>query len=97
MNEIKQQITAEGTISNEELQGQGNAMQIFSNAEFGEIRALSIKGEPWFVGIDVANNLGYQNGSPKQKCNSYQRKRFVLFDNWQQASQSKAIQALDHI
>ena len=27
------------------------------------VRALSIDNEPWFVGKDVADILGYQNGS----------------------------------
>lgn len=34
-------------------------IQIFNNPEFGEIRTLIIAGEPWFVGRDVANVLGY--------------------------------------
>lgn len=38
-------------------------MQIFNNADFGRIRATEINGEPWFVGKDVADILGYQNGS----------------------------------
>ena len=32
---------------------------IFSNADFGEIRTLTMNGEPWFVGKDVATILGY--------------------------------------
>nr|WP_312985548.1 phage antirepressor [Clostridioides sp.] len=36
-------------------------VQIFSHSEFGEIRGLEIKGEPWFVGKDVASGLGYKN------------------------------------
>lgn len=36
-------------------------VQIFSNAEFGEVRTLTIDGEPWFVGRDVATILGYSN------------------------------------
>ena len=40
-----------------------NNLQIFKNKEFGEIRMATIDNEPWFVGKDVANNLGYQNGS----------------------------------
>lgn len=35
----------------------------FSNPEFGEIRTAEIDGEPWFVGKDVADALGYQNTS----------------------------------
>lgn len=34
-------------------------LQIFENPEFGEIRALEIDNEPWFVGKDVAMILGY--------------------------------------
>ena len=28
-----------------------------------EVRTLTIDDEPWFVGKDVADILGYQNGS----------------------------------
>ena len=34
-------------------------MQIFKNDNFGAIRTLEISGEPWFVGKDVAEVLGY--------------------------------------
>lgn len=38
-----------------------NDLQQFTSAQFGDIRALSIDGEPWFVGKDVAQVLGYSN------------------------------------
>ena len=38
-----------------------NALINFSNAEFGNVRAMLIDGEPWFVGKDVAKALGYKN------------------------------------
>ena len=38
-----------------------NELQIFNNNEFGEVRALDINGEPWFVGKDVTDILGYSN------------------------------------
>ena len=38
-----------------------NEIQIFNNEEFGNIRTVNIDGEPWFVGKDVANALGYSN------------------------------------
>ena len=38
-------------------------LQIFDSPEFGQIRTIQQNGEPWFVGKDVANILGYQNGS----------------------------------
>lgn len=36
-----------------------NKIQIFENSEFGSIRTLEIDGEPYFVGKDVAEVLGY--------------------------------------
>ena len=36
-------------------------MQIFKNDDFGKIRATEIDGEPWFVGKDIAEVLGYSN------------------------------------
>ena len=38
-----------------------NTLQIFNNEEFGSIRTLTIDGELWFVGKDVALALGYTN------------------------------------
>lgn len=40
-----------------------NEIQIFKNEEFGTVRTVEINGEPWFVGKDVSDILGYQNGS----------------------------------
>ena len=36
-------------------------LQQFTSAQFGDIRALSIDGDPWFVGKDIAERLGYTN------------------------------------
>ena len=36
-------------------------LQIFENAEFGSVRTLTINGEPYFVGRDIAEILGYSN------------------------------------
>jgi len=36
-------------------------LQIFQNAEFGSVRTIAINGEPWFIGKDVAEILGYTN------------------------------------
>ena len=38
-----------------------NEIQIFNHADFGQIRTVNIDGEPWFVGKDVAQVLGYNN------------------------------------
>lgn len=37
-----------------------NEIRIFDNPDFGEVRTIMIDGEPWFVGRDVANALGYK-------------------------------------
>ena len=37
------------------------SIKIFNNAEFGEVRIFEKNGEPWFVGRDVCNILGYGN------------------------------------
>lgn len=36
---------------------------IFKNEEFGQVRSVMIGDEPWFVGKDVAEALGYSNAS----------------------------------
>ena len=38
-----------------------NDLQVFENEEFGQIRTVEINGEPWFVGKDIAEVLGYSN------------------------------------
>ena len=38
-----------------------NELNIFENAEFGQVRTVTIEGEIWFVGKDVATALGYVN------------------------------------
>ena len=38
-----------------------NNIQVFNNPEFGDIRTVEIDHEPWFVGKDVAEALGYSN------------------------------------
>lgn len=38
-----------------------NEMKVFENSEFGSIRTVNIDNEPYFVGKDVANILGYKD------------------------------------
>lgn len=44
-----------------------NELQIFNSEEFGDIRTVTIKNEPWFVGKDVAVSLGYKDTSDALK------------------------------
>lgn len=38
-----------------------NDIQIFKNEQFGQVRVITKDGEPWFVGKDVAEILGYKD------------------------------------
>ena len=38
-----------------------NELQLFESPEGAKIRTLTINGEPWFIGMDVAGDLKYQN------------------------------------
>ena len=59
-----------------------NEIRIFEKAEFGTIRTMEINGEPWFVGKDVADKLGYQNGSRdiNRHTDEEDRKKMMIFD-----------------
>lgn len=39
-----------------------NELKVFENPTFGQVRTVEIDGEPWFVGKDVAEALGYSDG-----------------------------------
>jgi len=62
-----------------------NEIQVFSNEEFGKIRTITIDGDPWFVGVDVANKLGYQNGSRdiNRHVDERDRLKTMIFDGTQ--------------
>lgn len=38
-----------------------NELKIFNSPEFGQVRTITLDGEPWFVGKDIAVALGYSN------------------------------------
>lgn len=60
-------------------------IQIFNNSEFGEIRTIIINNEPWFVGKDITDILGYQNGSRdiKRHVDEEDRQKIMVFDGKQ--------------
>jgi len=59
-----------------------NNIEIFKNEEFGEIRTIKYNGVPWFVGKDVTDILGYQNGSRdiNRHIDEEDRHKVMLFD-----------------
>lgn len=38
-----------------------NELQTFNNPDFGEIRTVTVNNEPWFVGKDIAEALGFSS------------------------------------
>ncbi len=53
-------------------------IQIFSNPEFGEIRTVTIDGEPWFVAMDISDKLGYaQTANMLKQIESDDKKKFA--------------------
>lgn len=46
-----------------------NELQVFNSSEFGSVRIINIDNEPWFIGRDVAEALGY--GNPRQGIASH--------------------------
>ena len=57
-------------------------LQIFENPEFGTVRTITVEGKPYFVGKDVADILGYQNGSRdiNRHVDEEDRHKVMLFD-----------------
>ncbi len=44
-----------------------NELKIFSNSEFGNVRVIEVNNEPWFVGKDVSEILGYAETANMRK------------------------------
>ena len=59
-----------------------NEMKIFENEQFGSIRTVELDGTPYFVGKDVADILGYQNGSRdiNRHVDEDDRQKSMVFD-----------------
>lgn len=60
-------------------------LTVFTNEEFGEVRTMVIEGEPWFAGKDVADILGYRNGSRdiNRHVDEEDKRKIMLFDGKQ--------------
>ena len=65
------------------------SISVFENPDFGKVRTVVINNEPYFVGLDVANILGYQNGSRdiNRHVDDEDRKLIPMFDGKQNRSQ----------
>ena len=59
-----------------------NELKIFEHPDFGKIRTVTIDDEPYLVGRDVAEVLGYQNGSRdiNRHVDEDDRRKVMIFD-----------------
>lgn len=56
-----------------------SSIQVFNNEDFGEVRALTIDSQPWFVAKDVCGALGLSNVSVAlQRLDDDERSKFNL-------------------
>ena len=56
-------------------------IQVFESVDFGKVRIIEMNGEPWFVGKDVAEILGYQNASKAVSTHvDNEDKAFIMVD-----------------
>ena len=53
--------------------------KVFENEEFGKVRVVMIEDEPWFVGADIANILGYSNPTQAIHQNCKHVRKLDLF------------------
>lgn len=62
-----------------------NELKVFESPAFGRVRTVELDNEPWFVGKDVADILGYQNGSRdiNRHVDEEDRYKVMLFDGKQ--------------
>lgn len=62
-----------------------NELRIFENEEFGVVRTITVGKETWFVAVDVAKALGYQNGSRdiNRHVDDEDKKEHILHDGYQ--------------
>lgn len=66
-----------------------NNIQIFNNTEFGAVRTMVIDNEPWLVGKDVAEALGFKNSRDailthvdKEDRRVVQKSEITTFENY---------------
>lgn len=62
-----------------------NNIQIFKNEEFGQVRVITKDNEFWFIGADITEKLGYQNGSRdiNRHTDEDDREEVIVFDGIQ--------------
>lgn len=59
------------------------SIQLFTNEDFGEIRALAINGEPWFVAKDVCDALGIRTNHLREDGRGLDDDEIATLPNWE--------------
>lgn len=60
-----------------------SSIQTFDNQEFGELRVLSIEGEPWFVAKDVCDILGIATNHLREEGRGLDADEVLSLPNWE--------------
>ena len=55
-----------------------NKIKTFESFEFGQVRTMLIDNEPWFVGMDIAQALGYKRPSDAIASHVYEEDKLKL-------------------
>lgn len=70
-----------------------NNLQVFQNEAFGQMRVIVKDGEPWFVGKDVAEVLGYSN--TKKAINDHVKENHKLGERIVTSGQRREVIIID--
>ena len=70
-----------------------NKIQVFQNEAFGQVRVITKDGEPWFVGKDVAEVLGYSN--TKKAINDHVKENHKLGERIVTSGQRREVIIID--
>lgn len=70
-----------------------NKIQVFQNEAFGQVRIITKDGEPWFVGKDVAEVLGYSN--TKKAINDHVKENHKLGERIVTSGQRREVIIID--
>lgn len=64
-------------------------MQIFENPEFGRVRGgMGQDGKPWFIGIDIAEALGYSNTTKAIRTHVDEEDKKYVMSNFRAKAQN---------
>ena len=60
-----------------------NAIQVFTNEDYGTIRAVKVDGEPWFVAKDICDALGIATNHLREEGRGLDDDEVMNLPNWE--------------